>query len=94
MRAALSERLGVSIIPVVATDPRTVKPLLAALDEAIDRPPSAARGGSPGPRWRGGRPRGWVQEPCRSGLRRGVRVLLDRDGHVEKQFVARGGVAR
>lgn len=90
--AVLSERLGVPAIPVVATRPNSVIPLRAALERAVGERPSPAR----------------VQLPeainleinafCagqRTGPRRAeaLRILLDRDGHAERQYLVKGGSA-
>ena len=45
----LSQRLGVPVIPVVATRPKTVEPLVAALEAALDADPPTERVALPEP---------------------------------------------
>ncbi len=86
----LSERLGVPAVPVVATRPNSVTPLREALERTVGERRSAAG----------------VQLPeeldaelatfCtrdRTGPRRveAIRILLDRDGYAERQYLAGGG---
>lgn len=86
----LSERLGVPALPVVATRPKSVAPLRRALEGVVDQQPATS-----GAQW----PRELDDEVAafraeqRPDLRpaEALRILLDRDGHAEKQYVQRGG---
>ncbi len=88
----LSERLGVTIVPTVATDPKTVAPVVEALEQAIatgppgtpvDLPPLLCEQAER------------LREAGGGDVRRGeaLRILVDRDGHAEKQYLRRGGDA-
>lgn len=95
----LTRRLGAPVIPIVATQPATLPPLVAAVASALHKSAGARSDGAsatPGP----------VQLPvalqdARDELvaahrdwlvpAQALRVLVDRDGHAESQFAARGG---
>jgi ferrous iron transport protein B len=89
--ARLAERLGVRVIPVIATDKRTLPPFIAALDAALAelRPPRPA-------------PLPSVIEQSAAQLAasngqlsrcESLRVLLDNEGYAEREFLAHGGLA-
>lgn len=86
----LEGRLSVPVVPVVATRPATVEPLVRAVEECLDRSPGTARVELP--------PllvteaeqlRGAVEPSLTTG--EALRVLIDREGLAERQFAARGG---
>ena len=86
----LSERLGVPVVPMVATREATVKPLLEALDAALDGAAVATRAQLP---------EALVHEAAalretfggQLHFAEAIRVLLDRDGYAEQQYLERGG---
>ncbi len=86
----LSQRLGVPAVPIIATQPNSVAPLRDALERAVDKGPSAVSVELP---------KALSDEVAafcaqdRIGLQRAeaIRVLVDRDGYAEKQYLARGG---
>ncbi|MGD8454047.1 MAG: ferrous iron transport protein B [Phycisphaerae bacterium] len=85
----LSRRLGVPVIPVVATERKTVTPLLDALDAAIGGPAPTQRVSLP-PALAGEAEAvaAAVDHHCYA---ESLRVLLDRDGLAEQEYVAHGG---
>jgi len=86
--AQLSLRLGVPVVPVVATRPRTVKPLIEAIEQSLGRPPPTARAElSAALRGALAALDGQMREA------EAIRVLLDRDGYAEHQFLAQAGSA-
>lgn len=97
--AALSERLGVPVCPVVATDPRTIPALVRVLEETLarPRPASAATGALDG--FRVDMPEPLHKEveslvaEARHRLRPAevLRVLLDPDGVARLRYVEAGG---
>jgi ferrous iron transport protein B len=87
---ALSRRLGVPVVPVVATRPRTVAPLAAVIEEALGAAPPATRVALPD----------LLKEeagalcaaaPGCVGVGEALRAIVDRAGHGEQQFLLRGG---
>lgn len=91
---ALAARLGVPVIPVTATRPETVKPLVRALENALDAPPPAECVPLPDEL------REAVRDLCArstpAALRspaEALRILVDCDGLAETEFLARGGSA-
>jgi len=88
----LSQRLGVQVVPVIATRPSTTIPLLGALEAAIGQPPpeeypnlpTILRQEAASLRIRSG--------PVPAAL--GLRVLLDRNGPAEQEYLAKGGSAQ
>jgi ferrous iron transport protein B len=88
----LAERLGVPVIPIVATDRRTLPPFMAALDAALEELPVPAPPRLPKP----------IEESAARLAARGggqltrcesLRILLDHDGWAEREFLAHGGSA-
>ncbi len=86
----LSERLGVPVVPVIATQPQTVRPLVKVLEAAVDLDPPLPGVELPAA----------LQEEIRRlreesdvdlAASEALRILVDREGHAEQQFVARGG---
>ena len=86
----LAERLGVPVVPVIATQKATVAPLVGAVERALEAPPPEIHIDLPLP---------LMQEAgqlrrCGAGMLCGaesMRILQDRDGHAEQAFLARGG---
>ena len=88
----LSQRLGVPVIPIVATQPKTVRPLLAALDAVIDAPAPTARVTLPDALIQETEAlREAARHPMHEGM--ALRILADQDGYAEQRFIARGGGA-
>lgn len=83
----LAQRLGVPVVPVVATDSQTIPPLASAVEAA--RRGAAARRCA-----RAELPRPLVEAAGTLGLDtfpEALRVLADRDGEAERRYLARGG---
>ncbi|MEP0847141.1 MAG: ferrous iron transport protein B [Phycisphaerae bacterium] len=90
----LARRLGVEVVPVVATRVETTRPLAAALDRALARAQGSVE---PAP------PVGFPEElhaairnaaallPCEMRRSEAIRVLLDESGQAEQRFVEFGG---
>jgi len=89
---ALARRLGIPVVPVVATNKRTVRPLLEALQAAADTPAPAVRAPLPPPLLEAATQLA-VDNPGRVSLAEGVRILLDCSGCAETDYLARGGSA-
>lgn len=86
----LSRQLGVPVIPVVATQPTTVEPLIAALEAAVEADPPAERVPLPPALL------DEVSRLCAAshrGLNPGeaLRILVDRGGYAQEQFLKQGG---
>jgi ferrous iron transport protein B len=89
----LAKRLGVPVVPVIASAPETVAPLVPVLEAAV---------GGAAPATRVDLPSELRAEADRlaatSGLRicpaEALRILATPDGHAERWFVARGGDAQ
>lgn len=88
--ARLGEHLGCKVVPIVATHSETLKPLLRAVEEAVGGPPPTARPVLPG----------LLMEhalhlsdgmPCTLALSVALRVLVDRGGYAERDYLRRGG---
>jgi ferrous iron transport protein B len=85
---ALGRRLGVIVVPIVATDADTIAPLRQAIESALADTPSevhvslpetlAAEAGK------------LTQAANRA---EAVRILLDRDGYAETEYLRRGGTS-
>lgn len=88
--AELGRRLGVPVFEVVATEPRTVAPLVAALEAAVDAPPSPVRAPLPPALLaEAGRLAAAAHAPiCPS---EALRVLVDQNGHAEARYQQCGG---
>jgi ferrous iron transport protein B len=86
----LSERLGVPAVPVIAIQPKTVEPLVAALEAAIAGGPPPTPVALPEALRREA---AWLCQAHGGQLHpaEALRILTDRDGHAERQFLARGG---
>ncbi len=88
----LSRRLGVPAVPVVATQQSCARPLIEALQRVVGTGAPAARARLPEAL------NDEAAQLCarqRHGLRRAeaLRILLDRDGYAEQQYLAGGGSA-
>ncbi|RMF80138.1 MAG: ferrous iron transport protein B, partial [Planctomycetota bacterium] len=86
----LSERLGVPVVPVIATRKATVAPLVAAVEKALDAPPPEVHIDLPLPLAQAAN----QLRRCGAGMTCGaesLRILLDHDGHAERAFLQRGG---
>ena len=86
----LSERLGVPVVPVVATRPATLGPLLSALDQAQTASPPAQCASLPPALWEEANR---LREESGNGLKpsEALRVIVDRDGRAETQYRQAGG---
>ena len=82
----LSRRLGAPVVPVVAVQPKSTAPLIAALERAASAPPSTARAELPEPLRREVAGLADEREPALA-----ARVLLDRGGEAERQYLDSGG---
>jgi ferrous iron transport protein B len=90
--AKLALRLGVPVVPVIATQERTVEPLVRALELATHAPPAQAGVELPDALTREARVlRAATEAPLTAG--EAVRVLVDLSGHAEQQYLASGGSA-
>ena len=86
----LSQKLGAAAIPVVASRPETTRPLVAALERAAfekrapNKPelPEALRDAAAELRSHA------AERMC---VAEALRIVVDRDGHAEQQFLASGG---
>lgn len=86
----LSRAIGVPVVPIVATRPDTIPPLVHAIDELPGTPPSPVRATLP---------EALCHTACSlcacapGGLPEclALRALVDRDGHAEEEFVRLGG---
>ncbi len=85
---ALSRRLGVTVVPVVATDPATIAPLRQAIECAICDAASQVR--VPLPEALAAEAAALTQAANRA---EAIRILLDRDGYAETEYLRRGGTA-
>lgn len=83
---ALAQRLGVTVVPVVATDPSTIAPLRQAVESAITDTPSAVR--APLPEALTAEADAFTSTANRA---EAVRILLDRGGYAETEYLRRGG---
>jgi ferrous iron transport protein B len=86
----LARRLGIPVVPIVATQEKTVAPLRAALDHALGGPAPPACVDLPAAL------KNEVAAFCaqqKGEMRRNeaLRILLDRDGYAEKHYLADGG---
>ncbi|MGE0478982.1 MAG: ferrous iron transport protein B [Phycisphaerae bacterium] len=87
--SALAARLGVAVVPIVATDSKTLPPLVRAIESALAAPQR-----TPAPPLPPDLLSEAAQVATRSGLLalpQALRVLLDRGGFAEQQFVHEGG---
>lgn len=86
----LGRRLGVPVVPVVATDEDTVPPLVSALEDVCQNQPARSRVELPDVLEQAVRS---VQADCGVELSRAeaLRALLDDDGEMEHRIVAGGG---
>jgi ferrous iron transport protein B len=89
--ARLSQRLGVQVVPVIATRPATVRPLADALEAALEFPPPASYPDLPDALRREAGSLQVSSGPLSPAL--GLRALLDRNGPAEQQYLAMGGSA-
>jgi ferrous iron transport protein B len=88
----LSQRLGVPAVPVIATQESSVRPLLEVMERVI---------GGDQPTARAELPQALNDEATGLGARQelrlqraeALRILLDREGYAEKQYLAQGGSA-
>ncbi|MCK4343628.1 MAG: ferrous iron transport protein B [Phycisphaerae bacterium] len=87
----LSERLGVPVLPVVAIRTKTVEPLVAALEAAIEADPPTKRVELPEALRQ--ETLGLHESADHIGPGEALRILMDQDGCAEKQFIAQGGCA-
>jgi ferrous iron transport protein B len=86
----LSQRLGVPVVPVIATQPKTVEPLIQALEAAVFADPPTSRVALPS---------ALLDEAAKlcaatdgaTTPSEALRILVDRGGHAQDQFVAQGG---
>ncbi|MCG3125816.1 MAG: Fe(2+) transporter FeoB [Phycisphaerae bacterium] len=83
----LSHRLGVPVVPVVATDPRTLPPLIDLLRAALPGQRTAASG----PELPADLTRLRAALPAAPNPAIALRVLLDRDGAAPRAYLAAGG---
>ncbi|MBN2445257.1 MAG: ferrous iron transport protein B [Phycisphaerae bacterium] len=88
--ARLSQRLGVPVVPVVATKPSTVKPLIAAVEAVLERPASA-NGVKLPPALVHEAERLVTCETCACAPTQAVRLLLYKGGHAEATYQRCGG---
>lgn len=86
----LSERLGVPVVPVVATRPKTVGPLIRALEQVRGASPPSTRAPLPAALWEEARK---LCKAAGMGLTpsEALRVIVDRSGCAETQFRRAGG---
>ncbi len=88
----LSERLGVSVIPVIATRPETVKPLVEVLEAVLSGDPPAVRVELPEPlQSAAAQLSASAGVPLQPG--EALRVLVDREGYAERAYLERRGSA-
>lgn len=89
---ALARRLGVPVVPVVATQSRTVPPLAAALERAVEAEPPSRLVELPAALLSEVEA---LSNGCRGGLQRAeaLRILLDREGFAEQEHLRHGGAA-
>ena len=86
----LSQRLGIAVVPVVATRKKTIPPLVEALERAASgTPPPVLPDLPPMLIEESAALRDALEESLQPA--EALRVLLDRDGHAEQQFFERGG---
>jgi ferrous iron transport protein B len=89
----LSQRLGVPVVPAIATKPDTIGPVRAALERAIDSPPAQAP-----ITYRDVLTDGVAEVHRHGGVDLhpsvAMRVLVDREGYAEKRYFERGGDRR
>lgn len=83
---ALSQKLGVSVVPVVATENRCAATLVEALEAALDRPPQAPRVALPNTLLDVAR-----GLPGVDNTHAAIRILLDATGYAEEQYLKKGG---
>lgn len=88
----LSSRLGVPVVPVVATRPATVRNLVTALDEAPQQTPTTARVELP-PALVDAAQRFVTEQACATHPCEAVRALLYPNGHAEQRYLQCGGSA-
>lgn len=86
----LAERLGLPVVPVIATQPETVAPLVPVLESALRAAPPATRVPLPDAL---ARATGALVASAPAPLQpaKALRVLADQDGYSEKQFLKLGG---
>lgn len=86
----LSERLGIPIVPVVATQPKSVAPLVAVLERAVAAEPATPRVPFPG-ELRQEAERLAAESRLQLTGAEALRAIVDAGGSAERQFSARGG---
>ena len=83
---SLSDRLGVPIVPIVATDPKTLDSLRLAIDALVDQPPPSVTVPFPSGL------HDEISTLCgAANPAEALRILMDEDGYAETQFVGLGG---
>ncbi len=84
----LAKELGVPVVPVVATQPGTLDPLVDALRGVADLPPSAPQVALPAPLQQG-----LASLPDIGAYPERLRLLIDEDGATERRYLHEGGSA-
>ena len=86
----LAQRLGVPVVPIIATQPKTVEALVPILEAAVDAAPPDSCVALPQELMvEAERLRAAANEPLSPG--EALRVLVDCDGFAQRQFLTRGG---
>lgn len=88
--AGLAQRLGVPVVPVIATQPKTTVPLARAIETILEAPPP-----HPAVRLPAALTQAAVELIEHTGGRltraEALRVLVDQDGYAERQYLAAAG---
>jgi ferrous iron transport protein B len=88
--ARLAQRLAVPVVPIVATRPETVRPLIAALEQAADSGPPSEQVALPAA-LRAAAAQLAAQSAAPLSAGEALRLLADQGGYAEQEFLKRDG---